>query len=31
MEKNKLLEQTETGAADRGDIVKRKMKKLKHM
>ena len=29
MEKNKLLEQTETGAADRGDLVKRKM--FKHM
>jgi hypothetical protein len=29
MEKNKLLEQTETGAADRGDLFKRKM--FKHM
>ena len=29
MEKNKRLEQTETGAADRGDLVRRKM--FKHM
>jgi hypothetical protein len=29
MDKNKRLEQTETGAADRGDLVKRKM--FKHM
>jgi hypothetical protein len=29
MDKNKRLEQTDTGAADRGDLVKRKM--FKHM